>query len=245
MAIPAAPSLRIRFVVFAQNHDQIGNRLQGDRLSAVLSFDALKMIAGLIVLSPNLPMLFMGEEYGETAPFPYFVSHTDPQLIAAVRKGRREEFASFEWDGDMPDPQAEETFQSAKLKPERRLAPGRHHHLWEFYRCLISLRRSIGVLLQPDPLRMAVSRIGSQRIGIIHHWSDMVEVCIVFYTGEQPVSVRIPLSAGSWKKVLDSMDVKWGGSGSVLADTIQSEGDVGMTMLPYTFLVLVKHISER
>lgn len=234
-----------RFVVFAQNHDQIGNRMQGDRLSTVLSFDAIKMIAGLIVLSPNLPMLFMGEEYGETAPFPYFVSHTDPQLIAAVRKGRREEFASFGWDGDMPDPQAEETFQSAKLKPARRLTPGRHHHLWDFYRCLISLRRGNSILLQPDPLNMTVSRIGNQRIGIIRHWRDMVDICIVFYAGEQPVSARVPLSAGCWEKVLDSMDVKWGGSGSVLAETIHSEGDVEMTMLPYAFLILVKHISER
>jgi maltooligosyltrehalose trehalohydrolase len=106
-----------RLVVFAQNHDQIGNRLQGDRLSRLVPFEALKLAAGIILLSPNLPLLFMGEEYGETAPFPYFVSHSDPALIDAVRRGRRAEFASFGWEGNPPDPQAEKTFRSARLHP--------------------------------------------------------------------------------------------------------------------------------
>jgi maltooligosyltrehalose trehalohydrolase len=82
-----------RFVVCAQNHDQVGNRLKGDRLSALVSFEGLKLAAAVVLLSPFIPLLFMGEEYGETAPFPYFVSHSDPDLIEVVRRGRRAEFA--------------------------------------------------------------------------------------------------------------------------------------------------------
>ena len=97
-------------VVFAQNHDQVGNRRWGDRLTLSLSGEALKMMAGVILLSPYLPLLFMGEEYGETAPFPFFISHSDPDLIEAVRKGRRAEWPSEEGQDEPPDPQDEKTF---------------------------------------------------------------------------------------------------------------------------------------
>ena len=85
-----------KFVVFSQNHDQVGNRMRGERLSTLVSFEALKLAAGIVLLSPNIPLLFMGEEYGEEAPFQYFVSHSDHELIEAVRRGRREEFAAFQ-----------------------------------------------------------------------------------------------------------------------------------------------------
>ena len=77
------------FVVFTQNHDQIGNRMNGERLAQLLDFEALKVAAGVLLLSPFLPLIFMGEEYAETSPFQYFVSHQDPGLIEAVRKGRQ------------------------------------------------------------------------------------------------------------------------------------------------------------
>jgi maltooligosyltrehalose trehalohydrolase len=85
-----------RFVVFCQNHDQVGNRMLGERLSQLVSFEALKLAAGAVLLSPFIPLLFMGEEYGEEAPFQYFISHGDP-LLVEVRGGRREEFAAFGW----------------------------------------------------------------------------------------------------------------------------------------------------
>src|SRR5205807_218069 len=98
-----------RFVVFAQNHDQVGNRMLGERLSGLVSFEGLKLAAGITILSPFIPLLFMGEEYGETAPFPYFVDHSDPALIKQVRQGRRKDFARFDWQGDPPDPSEEST----------------------------------------------------------------------------------------------------------------------------------------
>src|SRR5206468_2204390 len=78
-----------QFVVFAQNHDQVGNRMLGERLGCLVGFETLKLAAGIVILSPYIPLLFMGEEYGETAPFQYFTSHTDEQLMEAVRRGRR------------------------------------------------------------------------------------------------------------------------------------------------------------
>ncbi len=139
-----------KMVVFSQNHDQVGNRVQGDRLTQMVSFEQLKLAAGLVILSPFLPLLFMGEEYGETAPFPYFVSHSDPELIDAVRHGRREEFASFQWRGEVPDPQDEATFLNAKLRHE--LRENREHKvLLEFYRDSLACEKSFR--LWPVPIK--------------------------------------------------------------------------------------------
>ncbi|MGA6926828.1 MAG: malto-oligosyltrehalose trehalohydrolase, partial [Desulfosarcina sp.] len=134
-----------RLVVFAQNHDQVGNRLDGDRLATIVSFEKQKLAAGLVLLSPFIPLLFMGEEYGDPAPFPYFISHSDPALIRAVQKGRRAEFAGFDWQSEPPDPQDEKTFE--RSRPDRSLRnDGRHHVLYEFHRTLLHLRTTLPAL---------------------------------------------------------------------------------------------------
>ena len=109
---------RTRFVVCAQNHDQVGNRAHGDRFGTILAPAAQRLACGLLMLSPCVPLLFMGEEYGEQRPFPFFCSFSDPRLIEAVRRGRREEFAylRFKWNVEIPDPQSPDTFLSAKLQ---------------------------------------------------------------------------------------------------------------------------------
>jgi maltooligosyltrehalose trehalohydrolase len=129
-----------RFVVFDQNHDQVGNRAFGERLSALADFDSLKLAAGVTLLSPFVPLLFMGEEYGETHPFQYFTSHGDAGLIEAVRGGRREEFRAFGWEQDIPDPQAPSTFARSVLDYESRNCEP-HRGLRDFYRSLIALRK--------------------------------------------------------------------------------------------------------
>ena len=93
-----------QFIVYSQNHDQVGNRAGGERLSTLVPREALKVAAAACLLAPNIPLLFMGEEYGETAPFQYFTDHGDPALVEAVRKGRRAEFASFAWEGEVARP---------------------------------------------------------------------------------------------------------------------------------------------
>jgi maltooligosyltrehalose trehalohydrolase len=133
---------RTHFVVCVQNHDQVGNRAKGDRLSAILAPEAVRLACGLLLLSPCVPLLFMGEEYGETAPFPFFCSFGDAGLAEAVRRGRREEFAAlrFEWKAEIPDPQSPGTFAAAKLRwawPEG--SP--HAQLRKLYEDLLAARR--------------------------------------------------------------------------------------------------------
>ena len=98
---------RTRFVVCIQNHDQVGNRARGDRLGSTIARGEQRLACGLLLLSPCVPLLFMGEEYGEERPFPFFCSFADPVIIEAVQRGRRREFAEveFQWRVEIPDPQ--------------------------------------------------------------------------------------------------------------------------------------------
>jgi maltooligosyltrehalose trehalohydrolase len=104
-----------RFVISVQNHDQVGNRARGDRLSTLLPPAGQRLAPSLLLLSPYVPLLFMGEEYAEEHPFQFFCSFGDETLIQNVRRGRREEFAAFAWQGDVPDPQDEATFNASRL----------------------------------------------------------------------------------------------------------------------------------
>jgi maltooligosyltrehalose trehalohydrolase len=147
-----APATDVRadhFVVCIQNHDQVGNRAIGDRLSTLVPFEKRKVAAALYLLSPYVPMLFMGEEYDETHPFLYFVSHGDEALAEAVRKGRKEEFKSFGWSDDVPDPQSEETFRRSRLD-RTRSAGGEGGAMLALYRDLIRLRRQERALRPGD-----------------------------------------------------------------------------------------------
>jgi len=151
---PAGDLPADRFVVCLQNHDQVGNRGAGERLAALVEPPALRLAAAILLLSPYVPLLFMGEEHGETAPFLYFVSHGDPELVAAVREGRRREFAAFGWPGEMPDPQAQATFEASRPHWERADAE-RGSRLRALYRDLLRLRRT-GPALRPGAAGTAV-----------------------------------------------------------------------------------------
>jgi maltooligosyltrehalose trehalohydrolase len=130
-----------RFVVCLQNHDQVGNRARGDRLLSLLGNPAKQRLASsLLFLSPYLPLLFMGEEYGEDNPFPFFCSFGDANLIEAVRQGRKQEFAELVGQGEVPDPQSKATFASARLSwswPEGTARAG----LRRLYQDLLTARR--------------------------------------------------------------------------------------------------------
>jgi maltooligosyltrehalose trehalohydrolase len=134
-----APS---RFIVFSQNHDQVGNRAAGDRLSTQIPFEALKVATAAVLLSPNIPLLFMGDESGETAPFLYFIDHGDPTLVEAVRRGRLEEFSSFGWQGEIPDPYDPFTFERSRVRIGSPLDPQRAAML-RWTRRLTDLRTAI------------------------------------------------------------------------------------------------------
>ena len=220
-----------KFVVFAQNHDQVGNRMAGDRLTQTVSFEQLKLAAALVLLSPFLPLLFMGEEYGETAPFPYFVSHSDPKLVEAVRQGRRAEFAAFDWQGEVPDPQDETTFLKAKLRHELRES-GEHKLLLEFYRELVRLRKTIPALARSDKQQMAVRDHSSEKILTVERWHGEDRVLMVANIGAGENSVTVPLESQRRRKVLDSAAPHWRGAGSTLADQLDSGKEHRLTIAP-------------
>jgi maltooligosyltrehalose trehalohydrolase len=138
-----------RFAGFLQNHDQVGNRATGDRISATLSPGLLKVGAGLLLASPFTPMLFMGEEWGATTPWRFFTDHQEPELARAVSEGRRREFATHGWASeDVPDPQDPETYRRSVLDWSEPSRP-EHRELLEWYRDLIALRRSCPELTDP------------------------------------------------------------------------------------------------
>jgi maltooligosyltrehalose trehalohydrolase len=132
-----------RLVAFSQNHDQIGNRAIGDRLTATLDEGRLAAAAALVLLGPFTPMLFMGEEWGASTPWPFFSSHPEPELAEATRTGRIAEFSRMGWDpAVVPDPQDPATFASAKLDWSEPAEPD-HARLLAWYRRLIELRRAV------------------------------------------------------------------------------------------------------
>lgn len=130
-----------KFIAFIQNHDQVGNRLKGERLSTILDFESLKLATGLLMFSPYIPLIFMGEEYAEDNPFLYFIDHSDQKLVDAVREGRKREFASFNWKGEPADPKSIKTFNSSILDWNKR-NKGKHKIMREFYTELIRLRKN-------------------------------------------------------------------------------------------------------
>jgi maltooligosyltrehalose trehalohydrolase len=167
-----------RFFGYAQTHDQVGNRAQGERLSQLVNLSRLKTAAALVLTSPFVPMLFQGEEWGASTPFQYFTDHPEPDLAKAVREGRRKEFASFGWKPeDIPDPQAPETFQRSKLNWEER---GREPHagLLDWHGRLIKLRQSEPVL--SDGRREAVrTRFDESAHWLVVERGPITVVCLV------------------------------------------------------------------
>jgi len=221
-----------QFIVFSQNHDQVGNRMLGERLARLVSFEALKLAAGAVLLSPYIPLIFMGEEYGEESPFLYFVSHSDPDLIAAVREGRKAEFQEFQQKGEPPDPQSHETFLRSRLRWGKR-REGRHKVLFEFYRRLIQLRRVIPALSNPDRNSIEVSVM--EKIILLRRWCDESHVLCIMNFHEENIIFHAQLPNGRWKKILDSSDEIWGGSGSSLPGMIEKEQE--LTIRPLGFVL--------
>ena len=167
-----------RFLGYLQDHDQVGNRAAGDRISAAVPSDLVKVGAGLILTAPYTPMLFMGEEWGASTPWQYFTDHTDPGLARAVTEGRRAEFADFGWGAaDHPDPQDEATFLRSKLDWSE-LEQGCYAELLQWYRELIALRRARPELTDP-------------RLGRVHVDYDEAERWLVVRRGRLRVVANL------------------------------------------------------
>lgn len=223
-----------QFIVFSQNHDQVGNRMLGDRLSQTLSFEELKLAAGLILLSPYIPLIFMGEEYGEVAPFLYFTSHSDKDLIEAVRDGRKKEFSAFAWDRELPDPQDEKTFLVSKIDWEKR-DDDRHKMLLELYRALIELRKTTPALSHLSREDMEVYGLEKERLLLVKRRFKKSQALCIFNLNKRKIFIDSSNQKGRWKKVFDSSLEKWGGKGSVLPEILKSVNELDLN--PTSFAV--------
>ncbi len=209
-----------QFIVFSQNHDQVGNRMLGERSSQLFSFEMQKLMAGAVLVSPFIPMLFMGEEWSAPNPFQYFVSHSDPELVEAVRKGRKQEFAAFHAKGEAPDPQAEETFTHSKLQWEMS-RQGDHAVMLDFYKALISLRKDLPALHQLNRKHLKTVTDTEKNTLLLKRWDAAQEVCCLMNFSDQAQQIVLPLDK-NWQKIFDSADGKWNGPG-LSADKIQPQ----------------------
>ncbi len=206
---PATDVSADHFIVCIQNHDQVGNRAAGERLTALVSFERQKLGAALYLLSPYVPMLFMGEEYGETNPFQYFVSHSDQELADAVRRGRRKEFESFGWGDDVPDPMAEETFRRSKLEWERARRGG-HAELRTLYRDLLHLR-SRERALRPGDARVRVTHDGPMGWILLELVPSYADTLVVLFNLSEEMR-EVPLArseSARWSIVLSTADPRY------------------------------------
>ncbi|UHG94650.1 malto-oligosyltrehalose trehalohydrolase [Spirosoma oryzicola] len=199
-----------QFVVFSQNHDQIGNRKLGERSSQLYSFGMQKLLAGAVLVSPYLPLLFMGEEWGETNPFLYFVSHADETVIEAVRQGRQEEFAAFHDEGDdpVPDPQDKITYVQSHLQWER-LHQKPHQTMLRYYQTLIKLRLHHPALRTLNREQLAVTAQEAQRTLTLHRWHKDQHVLCLLNFSSFPQRVCLPVEGSQWQKLFDSADQQW------------------------------------
>jgi maltooligosyltrehalose trehalohydrolase len=160
-----------QFVVFSQNHDQTGNRMLGERTSKLVSLEMCKLMAAAVMVSPYIPMLFMGEEWAEPHPFLFFISHTDKELAAIVNKGRKEEFSYFNWEGEPPDPRIEETFNNSMLQWQL-LSEEPHKTMYEYYKKLIAFRKSNPALNNTNRDATIAEADETARILRLQRWSD-------------------------------------------------------------------------
>ena len=227
---------RTQFVFCIQNHDQVGGQPGGNRLVDLVSPEAMRLACGLLMLSPCTPLLFMGEEYGETRPFPFFCSFEDPELIEAVRRGRRAEFAAmaFDWPVELPDPQDPATFARAKLQwswpdgsPQAQLR--------QLYADLLAARR------QWPPLQdRADTSVRLESANPVDAQSAAVPVLVIERgTGARIVALANlsprcalmpPVDLGDGVRLLTTEDPRYGGNRD-LAEPIER-------LLPYEMLIV-------
>lgn len=209
-----------RFVAFIQNHDQAGNRMFGERLAGLVPFEALKLAAGALLFSPYVPLLFMGEEFAAESPFLYFTDHSDPELIKAVRDGRKREFEPFRWRQEPPDPQSIETFLQSKLKWEDR-DKSRHRAMFDFYRELIKLRKETAPLANLNKNNLKVWGEEEKRLLFMERWHSGGRVYCIMNFGGSEASFSSDFIEGRAGKLIDSSDARWLGPGSGMPGTLQ------------------------
>jgi maltooligosyltrehalose trehalohydrolase len=216
-----------QFVVFAQNHDQVGNRLAGNRLTTQVSFEALKMIAATVLLSPQVPLLFMGEEYGETNPFQYFIHHGDEALVEIVRKGRKEEFHYFNWETEVPDPQSSAIFNQCKLSWKHE-QDERSAKMLSYYKQLIALRKTHPALQGRERNAITVYHRPEENslVGFTRQ-HDQRQLLVILNFHNEPACFSSPIDS-TGKKIFDSSDTAWLGPAAITPMEISAQQRISM-----------------
>jgi maltooligosyltrehalose trehalohydrolase len=189
-----------------------------------------------VLCAPNIPLLFMGEEYGETAPFLYFTSHTDLVLARAVSEGRRREFIKFAWGEEIPDPQIPETFCRSVLQHQLR-DRGTHQALLGFYSRLIALRKSCPALRNCSKEYLAVITPSAQPVLVVHRWHPHAEqVLLLASFASHAISENLSLPQGRWQKILDADAAQFGGTEQERLPLILSSPGVSLLeFVPFAF----------
>lgn len=223
-----------KFIVFSQNHDQIGNRPLGERLITLAGLESAKLATALVVLSPYIPLFFMGEEYGEDAPFLFFTSFSDQTLAENVRKGRKEEHGTKSSEIEIPDPQSSETFEHSRINWQHSQT-NRGKKILEYYRTLVSLRKTLVSSLE-KPFLSKVSESEQEQLLILRFGKENSAVAVANFDS-QLCSLEIDFD-GEFLNVLDSADTLWAGPGSLLSKKTLNKSK--LTLHPWSIAVYVK-----
>lgn len=212
---PCADLPASAFVAYMQNHDQVGNRPQGERLSRLVDFPRLKLAAALLLWSPFTPLLFMGEEYGEETPFFYFIDHTSKRLTNAVRRGREIESQAFGWQTRPPHPDKAETFEQSILDWSRRDSD-RGRALLAFYSECLRLRREYPALTDPDMSTVTVETSGeiSGDVLILRRTGGPAQALALFNCSAEQRGCEIDGGGLDWRLAMDTTEKRFGGPGN-------------------------------
>jgi maltooligosyltrehalose trehalohydrolase len=205
-----------RFLGYAQNHDQVGNRATGDRLSHIVTPGRVRIAAALAILSPFVPLVFQGEEWAASTPFQYFTDFGDPALQKAVSAGRRREFREFGWAADaVPDPRALETFTRSQLRWDE-LSRRDHAAMLDWYKALIAMRKATPRLRESLPAAVRAWH-DAERSLLFYENAGLLVVCnlgaapadVVEASALQLVMSSSPLDnrAGLWRCPVDTVAI--------------------------------------
>ena len=215
------------FIVFCQNHDQVGNRMLGDRAASLYPKERTRLMAFAVFMSPYLPLLFMGEEWGTEKNFPYFVSHGDPKLIELVRQGRKQEFKDFLTDSEIPDPQNEMIFRKAVLDwNELNREPHQQHLL--YYKSLIAFRKTNPLLKNMQRNEIMTRSLRDKKILLIQVKKNDRCMCVIMNFSDHVREINLPENL-QWELIFDTNEMNVG----ILIGT-NAAGITNVSLLPWS-----------
>ncbi|MFH1327552.1 MAG: DUF3459 domain-containing protein, partial [Candidatus Bathyarchaeota archaeon] len=226
------------------NHDQVGNRALGDRFYNLVPVPMQRLAAATTIFSPYIPLIFMGEEYSEKAPFIYFTSHSDPQLVENVRVGRKNEFATFDWKGEIPDPQDPETFERSKVNLKLRFK-NKHSQIFKFYKDMIAIRKTYPAFLNYNKQHIKVE-ILKEKVLTIQHKKPKKEVILILLSfNDKEVTVQKKLPKGKWSLIFNSENKVYGGSeNSKVPERLYCRSsNIKLTLSPFNVLLYHHRLS--